>query len=96
MQELKFSYGDIVTLLALLTSLGSVWHFSRELKKPREDLKALAEENRRILEERERRIDRLERLVRVGLGGTLKALWMQEQDDNIDAAIQAIEKELME
>lgn len=56
MQDFKLSYADLVTVLALITSLGAVWRLNRELRKPKDDLVRMVEKHERLLSIRQQRI----------------------------------------
>ncbi len=60
MQELRFSYTDVVTLLALITSVGAVWRLNKELRAPHRELAETVAENRRLLQERAEILKRID------------------------------------
>ncbi len=93
---MMITLSEIMTIVALLTSLGSLWHLKKEISKPRDDIRDLAAQNARTLAERERRISKLEKRTNAALQAGLGALWHLDQNEETDALIQSIEKELMD
>lgn len=99
MQELKFSYGDVITIIALITSLGSVWRLNRDLAKPREETRAMVEEHHRILSLRKDEIRRVERKADIALRACLHLLNYIggiEGEKEVTEALKDLQQELIE
>lgn len=88
MQELNFSYGDLITILALITSLGSVWRLNKEVRKPKEDMARMVEENHRLLNQRKEVLSEIDRRSRMALECCIHlmgyAVGMEDQKDIAD------------
>lgn len=89
MQELRFSYGDVVAIISLVTSLAAVWRFAKEIRKPRTDLARMVEKHERMLNVRRENIESNRDRNSMALYCLMKML---EPDANIDE----IREELIE
>lgn len=78
MQELQFSYTDVIAVLSLITSLGALWRFAKEVNKPKNDLVKMVEDHERILNTRKERIK--ETRIRVDLALRSILALLDEED----------------
>lgn len=98
MQELRFTYSDVVTLIAFILSLGSLWELRREIKKPREEESRMVREHHRILTMRKDEIRRVEHKCDLALHADFQILdyLQKEQAEEITKALQDLQQGLID
>lgn len=67
MNSLSLTVRDLITLLSLITSLGTVWGLYREIRRPRDDMNEMVERHERTLKDRRSHIDFNSRRITLAL-----------------------------
>lgn len=90
MQELKFSYGDLAALLALILTIGNLWKLKNSIIQPREQESEMVKDHHRILMIRKDEINRVEKKADLALKACFR---LMRDSDKADLFNEILENE---